>query len=118
MSDPLFNDCPANDPNCKAAWGLRIVGSKNVHIFGAGLYNWFQDYVQPCVPLQNCQRRVVEVVGSGGIWFYNLYTIGTVEMINARGNQPITAKANTNQDIHPKASIINAWLLSAAGGNV
>jgi hypothetical protein len=92
-----------------------INGATNVHILGAGLYNWFQAYIQPCVDAQNCQRRVIDVKESGSIWMYNLYTIGTVEMLNLKGSDPITAKDNTNTNEHPFTSIINAWLVAATG---
>ncbi|KAL2060446.1 hypothetical protein VTL71DRAFT_9477 [Oculimacula yallundae] len=113
-SDPTFLECPASNPRCRAAWGVRIVQSSNIHIYGSGLYNWFEHYGQACVDSQDCQQRVVEVVESAKIFWYNLYTIGTTEMVNARGRDPITAKSNTNANIHPYLSIINAWLLSAS----
>lgn len=114
-SDPTFKDCPASNPHCAAAWGLMIIGSTNVHIFGAGLYNWFQDYTQPCVDTQDCQQRVVYVEESGNVWMYNLYTIGTAEMVNLHNTTPIMAKANTNTNEHPFTSIINAWLVVSTG---
>lgn len=49
----------------------------------------------------------------GGIWFYNLYTIGAVEMISPGGIlsvNPILAKDNTNKPAHPFTSLIMAWL--------
>ncbi|KAH8667649.1 exo-1,3-beta-D-glucanase [Tricladium varicosporioides] len=111
--DPTFSDCSSSTTHCAAAWGLRIVSSTNIHISGAGLYNWFQDYVQPCVDTQDCQQRVVQILGSTGLFLYNLYTIGTVEMINGRSGKGILAKDNTNQISHPFTSIINAWLISS-----
>jgi hypothetical protein len=113
--DPNFTDCPTGDEHCAAAYGLMLVGATNVHVLGAGLYNWFQAYVQPCVDKQDCQRRVLYVKESGNIWIYNLYTIGTVEMINLQGSDPIPAKSNTNTNEHPFTSIINAWLLASTG---
>lgn len=112
-ADPTFETCSdSSNPHCKAAWGLRIITSSNVHIFGAGLYNWFQAYTQQCVDSQDCQQSVVEIAASQSIWLYNLYTIGTVEMMNSHGKAPIKAKENTNLPAHPFTSIVNAWLLS------
>jgi hypothetical protein len=113
--DPDFKECPASDPHCAAAWGLMIVGSTNIHIHGAGLYNWFIDYTQDCLAKQYCQKRVVNVRDSGQVWFYNLYTIGTWEMLNLKGSDAITAKENTNANEHPFTSIINAWLVASSG---
>ncbi|KAI8303634.1 exo-1,3-beta-D-glucanase [Colletotrichum sp. SAR11_59] len=117
--DPDFSECPESEPHCAAAWALMISGSTNVHIFGAGLYNWFDDYTQDCIDTQTCQKHLVHVEESGQIWFYNLYTIGSANMIDAEGSDPIPAKDNINTNEHPFTSVINAWLLSSSGsGNV
>lgn len=92
-----------------------ITGSTNVQILGAGLYNWFQEYAQPCVDTQDCQQRVVSIEHSGGVWIYNLYTIGMVEMVNYEDSTPIKATTNTNMNEHPFTSVINAWLVVSAG---
>ncbi|ETS81736.1 hypothetical protein PFICI_06738 [Pestalotiopsis fici W106-1] len=113
--DPDFSECTSDNPHCAAAWGIRIIGSTNVQILGAGLYNWFQEYTQPCVDSQDCQQRVANVIGSGNVWIYNLYTIGTVEMINLKDANPILSKDNTNTNEHPFTSIINAWLVASSG---
>lgn len=113
--DPDFKECPASNPFCSTAWGLMVIGSTDVHIFGAGLYNWFQAYTQPCVDQQDCQQRVVRIKDSGNIWIYNLYTIGTVEMVNYQDAQPVLAKDNTNEVGHPFTSIINAYLMASDG---
>lgn len=44
--DPRFDDCDSSTTHCAAAWALRVINSENVHIAGAGLYNWFQGYNQ------------------------------------------------------------------------
>ncbi|KAI1278523.1 exo-1,3-beta-D-glucanase [Xylaria sp. FL0933] len=114
-SDPDFKECSESDPHCAAAWGLMLTGATNVQILGAGLSNWFQDYTQPCVDSQDCQQRVVWIQDSGNVWMYNLYTIGTVEMISYQNTTPIAAKDNTNMNQHPFTSIINAWLVASSG---
>lgn len=114
--DPTFENCDSSDEHCAAAWGLILMNSENTHILGAGLYNWFQAYTQLCVDTQDCQQNVVQIAGSSGIWIYNLYTIGTVKMLNSRGNDPVIAKDNTNLPSHPFTSIVNAWLLLSASG--
>ncbi|KAI8248970.1 Glucan 1,3-beta-glucosidase [Colletotrichum sp. SAR 10_77] len=117
--DPDFSECPESEPHCAAAWAWMISGSTNVHIFGAGLYNWFDDYTQDCIDTQTCQKHLVHVEESGHIWFYNLYTIGSANMIDAEGSDPIPAKDNINTNEHPFTSVMNAWLLSSSGsGNV
>ncbi|KAJ8120637.1 hypothetical protein ONZ43_g2705 [Nemania bipapillata] len=116
--DPNFKECTGTNTHCAAAWGLMITGATNVQILGAGLYNWFQEYTQPCVDTQDCQQRVVWIEHSGNVWIYNLYTIGTSEMINYQDTTPIAAKDNTNTNEHPFTSIINAWLVASSGKGV
>lgn len=65
--DPNFSKYPESEPHCAAAWALMISGSTNVHIFGAGLYNWFDDYTQDCIDTQTCQKHLVHMEESGQI---------------------------------------------------
>ncbi|KAK3324791.1 hypothetical protein B0T19DRAFT_477630 [Cercophora scortea] len=114
--DPDFGSCAgSSSTHCAAAWGLMVQASTNVHVMGAGLYNWFQEYVQPCVDTQDCQQRVVNITASASVWVYNLYTIGTVEMINYGSQTPILSKPNTNALEHPFVSSINAWMGASVG---
>ncbi|KAK1776428.1 pectate lyase superfamily protein-domain-containing protein [Copromyces sp. CBS 386.78] len=49
------------NPACAMAWGLRILGSQNVVVFGAGLYSFFNNYNVNCSTLrsgENCQARI------------------------------------------------------------
>ncbi len=78
------------DPPCAMAWGLRILGSKNVVVFGAGLYSFFNNYSTTCSTTksgENCQARIFwvgqETQGADKmtVELYNLNTIGSVSMI-------------------------------------
>lgn len=44
LNDPTFSNCAGQAANCYDAWGLRIVNSKNVLIYGAGHYSFFNNY--------------------------------------------------------------------------
>lgn len=46
LQDPTFDDCSGVSGNCEAAWGLRIIGSTGVFIYGANHYSWFDNYSQ------------------------------------------------------------------------
>ncbi|EMC99022.1 glycoside hydrolase family 55 protein [Baudoinia panamericana UAMH 10762] len=70
------------------AWGLRIVGSSTILVYGAGLYSFFNNYSTTCSNQGNgeqCQYRIFEVLNSTGISVYNLNTVGTHEMIEQDG---------------------------------
>ncbi|KAL1841729.1 hypothetical protein VTJ49DRAFT_6643 [Mycothermus thermophilus] len=99
LRDPDFEaDCKdapelPGDPPCAMAWGLRVLGSKNVVVFGAGLYSFFNNYSTTCSTVEageNCQARILSIesgpvgddgTGNGTVEIYNLNTIGSVSMI-------------------------------------
>ena len=39
-NDPIFDNCDSN-PTCTEAWALRVLHSKDVYIYGAGFYSFF-----------------------------------------------------------------------------
>lgn len=53
---------------CEMAWGLRVIDSTDVVIFGAGLYSFFNDYSTDCAQPESgteCQERVFEILDAG-----------------------------------------------------
>ncbi|KAL3473173.1 pectate lyase superfamily protein-domain-containing protein [Aspergillus californicus] len=112
--DPLFEDCDDDPDMCAVSWGLRMVQSKNIYVYGAGLYSWFSNYNQDCLET-GCQQRIVSVEASSNMWLYNLATKGSVELISPAGNNTETTFASDNQNGF-LASII-AWLQGTGDGN-
>lgn len=45
LQDPLFS-CNGVSGNCEEAWGLRIIDSSNILIYGSNHYSWFDNYSQ------------------------------------------------------------------------
>lgn len=41
INDPVFPTTCPSPGRCDEAWGLRIVSSKNIFIYAAGLYSFF-----------------------------------------------------------------------------
>ncbi|KAL2361748.1 hypothetical protein RJZ56_005363 [Blastomyces dermatitidis] len=76
--DPSFEECRTT--GCSTAWGLRIINSEGVTLHSSGLYSFFQEYYQDCVPTHNCQERVLEVRGSKDVALFNIFTVGIVEI--------------------------------------
>ncbi|KAK0252307.1 hypothetical protein LTS09_012652 [Friedmanniomyces endolithicus] len=93
LSDPVFPNTTtlaAGNISIPAAdgWGLRIVDSSAINVYGAGLYSFFDNYSTNCSNQGNgevCQDRNFEVVGSRGVTVYNLNTVGTHYMIEVDG---------------------------------
>ncbi|KAL1845238.1 hypothetical protein VTK73DRAFT_824 [Phialemonium thermophilum] len=104
LNDPDFrSSCNGVSGNCAAAWGLRVVNSKNILVYGAGLYSFFSDYSTNCSTFaagENCQSRIASLEGSiSNVNIYNLNTIGAQSMLNRDGAQ--VAYYNDNVNVFP-----------------
>lgn len=95
LHDPDYSNCLGG--NCDAL-GLRILNSKNVNIYGAGLYSFFNNYSTTCstFPLpENCQSMIFSIEGStSGLVVYGLNTVGTSYMIVKDGTALATVGDN------------------------
>jgi len=88
FSDPTFADCTT--ASCTKAWGLRIVGSSNIHIYGAGLYSFFDNYAQDCLATESCQDHMVSVENcSGEIYLWGLSTKAATNMVTIDGKEAV-----------------------------
>jgi glucan 1,3-beta-glucosidase len=94
FADPIFKKGSAASNN--KAWGLRIVDSDDVFIHGAGLYSFFENYGQTCVPANNCQDNMVSLENSGGIHLYGLSTKAAINQVTVNGESAALDKDNRN----------------------
>ncbi|KAJ5482994.1 Glucan 1-3-beta-glucosidase [Penicillium diatomitis] len=86
LNDPTFTNCLGG--NCDA-FGLRVLNTQNVNIYGAGFYSFFNHYSTACstfpVP-ENCQGEIFSIEGSTtNLVVYTLSTVGTTNMIVENG---------------------------------
>lgn len=45
IQDPDFaSTCAGSTGNCAVGWGLRVVNSQDLSVYGAGLYSFFNNY--------------------------------------------------------------------------
>jgi hypothetical protein len=99
-------------PGCDASWAVRLTGSSDISIAGAGLYSWFQTYGQTCIDHRNCQKSLVNLERNGpGVYFHNLITIGAESMLTT-GFGEVSAKNNAAPDSHPFWSHITVYNVS------
>ncbi|KAK4545222.1 hypothetical protein LTR36_003401 [Oleoguttula mirabilis] len=95
--DPTFTVCSSDAAAvpCKDAWGLRVLNSKNVLIYSAGFYSFFNDYTQACVTGENCQQNMVHIQNSQ-VSAYAITTKASVNMIldDLYPNTPVLASDN------------------------
>lgn len=75
--DPTFALCSTQNvvAPCYTAFGLRIIDSTNVFVYGTGMYSWFEDYSQTCVANNDCQQNMIQVLGTNSN--VNLYGVST-----------------------------------------
>lgn len=91
FNDPTFADCTTDA--CKKTWGLRIINSQNVYMYGGGLYSFFDNYDQSCLDTESCQENMVDVQCSSNVKLYGLTTKASTHMVNVN-TQPVVFQAN------------------------
>ncbi|KAB5515493.1 glycoside hydrolase family 55 protein [Coniochaeta sp. 2T2.1] len=98
FNDPDFSvSCPDNSPACSRAWGLRVVDSKDVFVYGAGLYSFFDNYDQTCLQTQSCQENMLSVEGGGaGVHVFGLSTKASTNMVTVGGKGVALDQDNRN----------------------
>jgi glucan 1,3-beta-glucosidase len=82
LNDPDYSSCLGRG-YCNAL-GLRVLDSKGITIYGAGLYSFFHHYSTACSDGEgavNCQGEIFSLEGSSSMDLYLLSTVGTTNMI-------------------------------------
>jgi glucan 1,3-beta-glucosidase len=80
-SDPNFDGAASKDAR---TWGLRVVDSKDVFVYGAGLYSFFDDYNQKCLLTADCQSNMVTIERSA-VHMFGLSTKAATNMVMVDG---------------------------------
>ena len=100
LNDPNFaQSCSGQGGNCANAWGMRAVNTKNLLVYGAGFYSFFNHYSTSCSDVgngENCQSNIVSLENCGAVNLYNLNTVGTTNMLKVNGNTVATYNNNLN----------------------
>ncbi|KAF9229792.1 glycoside hydrolase family 55 protein [Gyrodon lividus] len=74
--DPEFNSSNAT------AWALYVQQSWDITLFGAGFYNFFQNYTQGCLATFSCQNQIFNIDQESTISVYSLSTVGTTYQLS------------------------------------
>ncbi|KAI9644962.1 hypothetical protein NHQ30_006997 [Ciborinia camelliae] len=101
LNDPNFaTSCSGYSGNCAEAWGLRIMNSHDILIYGAGLYSFFDNYSTTCSNgggLENCQTNILSLEGTiSNVNIYTLATVGVTNMITRDGVSKAVYSDNIN----------------------
>lgn len=92
-SDPSFTTCTTD--NCARTWGLRIVDSQDVYVYGAGLYSFFDNYDQVCLETEDCQENIVSIENSAA-HIFGLSTKASKNMLTVNGQSQALDADNRN----------------------
>ncbi|PPQ70273.1 hypothetical protein CVT26_014562 [Gymnopilus dilepis] len=107
---PFAINSSLNDPTpfsgTPSAWALNIKNSKNILVFGAGLYSFFDSYSQNCLTPENCQSQIVNVdTASSGVNIFSLSTVGVTNQISVNGQGIVNQAGN----VDGFASTVTSW---------
>jgi hypothetical protein len=106
-----WGDCA----NC-AGYGLRILNSSNILVYGAGLYTFFDNYNTSCSAAGNgetCQLRIFSLEGTlSNIDMYNLNIVGATSMINRDGPSLAQWSQQARAFFCPRQARGQSWPLS------
>ncbi|KAK3368572.1 pectate lyase superfamily protein-domain-containing protein [Podospora didyma] len=80
---------------CERSWGVRAVKSKDIFIYGAGLYSFFDNYNQKCLETESCQENMVSIEDSD-VHFFGLSTKASVSMLMVNGQKTALDVDNRN----------------------
>jgi hypothetical protein len=115
INDPTYPDSPfvtdQDKSNIPAAngWGLRVVNSGNILIYGAGLYSFFNNYSTSCSDQgagSVCQYRMTSIENSK-VSIYNHNTVGTRYPLALNRNNQIRFSDNQNGFVQTEALFRN-----------
>jgi glucan 1,3-beta-glucosidase len=75
FADPTFDNCQANDPNCRMAWYELVNGGSELYIYGSGFWTFFNDLSTCQGANGTCQDNAVDIQGSPSqLYWWNLNT--------------------------------------------
>jgi len=91
-------DDPTFSSSINTAWGMYIQSSQNIVLFGAGFYNFFQNYGQDCLTSNSCQTQIfnIDSASAGSVDVYSVSTIGSTYQLSVAQNGVITAGNNAD----------------------
>jgi len=101
-STPFTSNASYTDPNftgnslTNKAWGLRVVDSEDVFVYGGGLYSFFDNYNQDCLKTESCQTNMVSLENSSSVYLYGLSTKAATNMVTVDGKSGALDSDNRN----------------------
>ncbi|KAG6810587.1 hypothetical protein H0H92_011221 [Tricholoma furcatifolium] len=85
LKDPTF---PAD---VTSAWAFSVASSKNIIVFGAGLYSFFI-----CLTTSTCQTQTLNVDSASDVALFSVSTVGTTWQVSVNGQGVVNEALNSN----------------------
>jgi glucan 1,3-beta-glucosidase len=101
FSDPAYTSTTANTK----AWGLRMVSSKDIFVYGTGLYSFFDNYDQKCLATESCQDDMISIEKSSAIHMFGVNTKAASTMFSLNGAAGALDKDNRNNFVATVAMV-------------
>lgn len=105
FNDPTFSTCTTD--SCRKSWGLRVVDSSDLFVYGAGLYSFFDNYSQTCLTTESCQENMVSIEGAKStVYLYGLSTKASTNMVTVDGSG-VVAQADNRDNFCSTIALFN-----------
>lgn len=105
FDDPTFSTCTTD--SCRKSWGLRVVDSSDVFVYGGGLYSFFDNYSQTCLTTESCQENMVSLEGDKStVYLYGLSTKASTNMVTVDG-QGVVSQADNRDNFCSTIALFN-----------
>jgi len=110
FDDPTYAHCTPGDVRCPMSYSIRAKNCQNVYLYGAGMYNFFNNYDQTCLTTEDCQTTMVDLEGNTAFHMYNINTKAAINMV-VENDARVLAKASDNTNGF--CQTVNAFLAQA-----
>lgn len=92
------------------SYAIRARNCQNVYVYGAGMYNFFNNYDQTCLNTEDCQSSMVDLDNNSGFHMYNINTKAAVNMVTENNGRALARGAD---NINGFCQTVNAFLTQA-----
>ncbi|KAH9945948.1 exo-beta-1,3-glucanase [Epithele typhae] len=92
-----FKD-PVYTANQTSSWSVNVESSKDIFVFGAGLYSFFVNYTSSCPGAGMCQSQILNIASDSvdEVAIFGLSTVGAQMMLSVDANGVVPSKPNYN----------------------
>ncbi|KAJ2916151.1 hypothetical protein MD484_g4260, partial [Candolleomyces efflorescens] len=95
-TSPKYPDPKPYDVAAPSAWALSVERSKDIFIFGAGLYSFFVSYAGECAGTRNCQAQIANIDRRSSVYLFSLSTVASEKQISVNGKGIVDQADNIN----------------------